>query len=55
MKGVDFRISPVDQLLGEVAPFHHQPVYLQRKVYLHSNTERFTVFKAWIHFESFSL
>lgn len=34
MEGVDFRIRPVDQLLGEVAPFYHQPVYLQRKVYV---------------------
>lgn len=41
MEDVDLRIRPVDQLLGEVAPFHHHHVNLwdsrQERLHLHSN------------------
>lgn len=31
MEGVDLRIRPVNQLLGEVAPFDQQHVHLRRQ------------------------
>ena len=43
VEGVDLRIRPVDQLLREVAPFHHQHVNLHqqaiRRVLFHLNTK----------------
>lgn len=33
MEGVDLRIRPVDELLCEVAPFHHQQINLQTTGY----------------------
>lgn len=41
VESVDFRIRPVDELLWEVAPFHHQHVHLHTfKRHLKAQTEK---------------
>lgn len=47
MEGVDLRICPVDQLLSEVAPFHHQHVHLQHDIFYYTST-RSIIFKDYI-------
>lgn len=50
MEGVDLWIRPVDQLLGEVTPFHQQHVHLRRQKFCFQENSKTKEFLRQKHF-----